>query len=126
MAEVYELKAESFSVGRPDIGKPSLRVFTREELERALRERTSPVIIIADKQLARPFERLLWARELTHIGTLVASLLAYAISQGYGAKFDLRVHTDGGWLVGRINGEISLTFTPPTKPAPPPADPSEE
>jgi hypothetical protein len=86
-----------------------LRVTTREELAKALRERTSRVII-GNKKVARPFERLLWAQELRwwYFGTLTAFLMAYAISQSYGVKFD--------WRIGRINGEISLTPTRPPAP----------
>jgi hypothetical protein len=88
-----------------------IRVTTREELTKALRERTAQ-IIIGNKELARPFERLLWAQELRwwYLGTLAAALMAYGISQSYGVKLK------GKYDLGRVSGEISLT---PTKPAPP-------
>jgi hypothetical protein len=84
------------------------RVTTREELEKALRERTQ--VIIADKKLARPFEWLLWARELRW--WLAAFGIAYAISQQY--KIEFR-HTE--WRADRINQD-EIIITPTTKPPP--------
>jgi hypothetical protein len=107
-----------------------VRVTTREELVKALRERTAQVIIIEDnKKLARPFELLLWAQEvrkwLGPVAVIVASCVAYNIAQSYpgdvAVKFgwDVRI---GGWDLGRIDGDISFTQTKP----PPPPSPSEE
>jgi hypothetical protein len=90
-----------------------VRVTTREELAKALRERRAQVVI-ADKRLARPFQRLLWAQELRwwYFGTLIAALVAYSISQQYGVKFD--------WKVKRTPGlEFGITLTPTRPPAPP-------
>jgi hypothetical protein len=88
------------------------RVTTREELEKALRERTQ--VIIADKKLARPFEWLLWAQELRwwYLGTLAAIVIAYAISQQN--KMEFR-HTE--WRAGRTNQD-EIIITPTTKPPP--------
>jgi hypothetical protein len=84
-------------------GSLETRVSTREELEKVLRERTPA--IIGNRKLARPFERLLWARELRlwYFGAIIAFLIAYGISHGYGlrGKFD--------WDVTRRSGEIVLT-----------------
>jgi hypothetical protein len=88
---------------------PVLRVTTKDELAKALRERTAP-IVIGDTKLARPFERLLWAQELRwwFLPTLVAAVLTYAISKEYGLKFD--------WRAGRY-GAGGVILTPPPKPA---------
>jgi hypothetical protein len=93
---------------------PTVRVQTKQELKRALYKRTSQ-IVIGDKKLARPFELLLWARELRwwYFGTLLAALCAYAISQGYG----VRLRGENEWGLKRIGGEITLT---PTRPRAPP------
>jgi hypothetical protein len=105
----------SFSMSVVETGDTAsflVRVTTREELTKALRERRAQVVI-GDKKLARPFERLLWARELRwwYFGTLIAGLLTYAISQQYGVKFD--------WKVKRTpEFEIILTPTrPPVTPS---------
>jgi hypothetical protein len=98
-------------------GAVFVRATTKEELAEALRERRAHVVI-GDKKLARPFERLLWAQELRwwYFGTLLATLLAYAISHQYGVKFD--------WKVKRTpEFEIILT---PTRPPATPSSLSEE
>jgi hypothetical protein len=69
-----------------------IRVTTREELTKALRERKQ--VIIGDKKLARPFERLLWAQKYWWV-PLAAILADYAISQEYQVKF---THTE--WRTG--------------------------
>jgi hypothetical protein len=100
-----------------DEAKFYVHVTTKEELTRALREGTAP-IVIKNEKLARLFEWLLWARELRwwYFGTLVALLIAYAISQQYSVKLGL-------WGIGRQGGEIVLN---PQKPSSPPSSTGEE
>jgi hypothetical protein len=95
-----------------DVAVFVVRVTTREELARALRERTAAAVVIGDKKLARPFELLLWAQELRwwYLGTLIAGVLVYAISQQYGVKFD--------WKMKRTP-EFEIMLTPTKPPAPP-------
>jgi hypothetical protein len=88
-----------------------IRVTTREELTKALRERTAQIIIIEDNKLARLFAMALWVQGLWLVGDKVADVVKYAISQSYGVNFD--------WHIDRVSGRITLT--PPTKPAPPPS-----
>jgi hypothetical protein len=103
-----------------------IHVTTKDELAKALHERKSP-IIIGDKKLARPFEWLLWSKELRSWAKeawwwfLVIYLMG-AISQAMlkGHRVELR----GGWDIGRhVNGEIILT---PQRPPSPPSATGEE
>jgi hypothetical protein len=107
-----------------------VRVTTREELAKALREPTAQVIIIEDnKKLARPFELLLCAQEvrklLGPVAVIVASCVAYNIAQSYPGDVTVKFGWDvriRGWDLGRIDGDISFTRTKPA----PPRSPSEE
>jgi hypothetical protein len=75
-------------------------------------------VIIRDR-LARPFEWLLWARELRwwFLGALVAWIVMHLVSQGYGVNLKV------GWDIGRgASGEIVLI---PTTPRPPHGLPEE-
>jgi hypothetical protein len=73
-----------------------VRVFRRSQLRAALRQDERP-IIIEDQDLARPFVRLLRARDinLRPLGGLVAEMMSYAIRRCYG--FDIETH----WYIGR-------------------------
>jgi hypothetical protein len=77
-------------------------VTTREELTKALRKGTAP-IIIRNKKLARLFALALWSSSLWVVGDRVADIVKYAISQGYG------VNLKADWSIGRIGVEIILT-----------------
>jgi hypothetical protein len=77
-----------------------IRATTRHDVARALRERTSPVII-EDKRLALPFKLLLAVQTIW----LIAAIVAYAIHLSYRVEFR---HTE--WSVGRTTqDEIILT-----------------
>ncbi len=73
-----------------------VRVCHRSQLRAALRQRVRP-IVIEDQDLARPFARLLRARELRlrALGSLVAEMMSYAIRRCYGA--DIEAH----WYIGQ-------------------------
>src|SRR5207247_10130608 len=73
-----------------------VRVSRRSQLTAALRQHARP-IVIADQALARPFARLLRARELRlwTVGEFVADTMSHAIGRSYGA--DIERH----WYVGR-------------------------
>src|SRR6476469_8402173 len=77
-----------------------VRVSLKSQLMAALRP-----IVIEDHELARPFARLLRARELRvwAFGALVADTMSYAMRRSYGA--DIEAH----WYIGRYvlpgNGE---------------------
>ena len=73
-----------------------VRVSRSSQLRAALRQHERP-IVIEDQDLARPFVRLLRARDmnLRPLGGLVAEMMSYAIRRCYG--FDIENH----WYVGR-------------------------
>jgi hypothetical protein len=85
--------------------RAALRVVTRNQLARALRAPTSP-ILIWNSSLAVRFERLLWVQERQWrlFGTLL-DVLTDDISREYGVNFGQ------DWSVGRhTTGEIVLTL----------------
>jgi hypothetical protein len=73
-----------------------VRVSRRSQLMAALRQNVRP-IIIEDPELARPFTRLMRAREmrLRMLGGVVAEMMLYAARQYYGAEIEER------WHIGR-------------------------
>ena len=73
-----------------------VRVSLKSQLMAALRQNARP-IVIEDHELARPFARLLRARELRvwAFGALVADTMSYAMRRSYGA--DIEAH----WYIGR-------------------------
>jgi hypothetical protein len=85
-----------------------IRVTRASDLLSALAQRTAPVIIDS-KELEPSFARLeRWqSREKTYrfIAMLIATLLAYAISQRY--RIDVSWHTN--FKLERIDGKITLT-----------------
>jgi hypothetical protein len=74
----------------------AVRVSRSSQLRAALRQRERP-IVIEDQDLARPFVRLLRAREinLRPLSGLVAEMMSYTIRRSYG--FDIENH----WYIGR-------------------------
>jgi hypothetical protein len=66
-----------------------VRVFRRSQLTAALRQHAKP-IVIEDQELARPFARLLRARQLRlwALGEFVADTMSYAIGRSYGANIE--------------------------------------
>jgi hypothetical protein len=73
-----------------------VRVSRRSQLRAALRQHERP-IVIEDQDLARPFVRLLRARDinLEPLAGLVAEMMSFAIRRCYG--FDIETH----WYIGR-------------------------
>jgi hypothetical protein len=73
-----------------------VRVFLNSQLIAALRQHARP-IVIEDQVLARPFVRLLRARDLRlgTVGALLAERISYAINRYYGA--DIEAH----WYIGQ-------------------------
>jgi hypothetical protein len=70
-------------------------VSRQSQLIAALRQRVRP-IVIEDQELARPFARLLRARELRWaLGELIADTMSYAIARCYGTD------VEGQWHMGR-------------------------
>jgi hypothetical protein len=87
-----------------------VRVSRKSQLIAALRQNVRP-IIIEDQELARPFARLLQARELrlwAH-GGLAADTMSYAIRRSYGA--DIEAH----WYIGRyvLPGNVQKVILKP-------------
>ena len=66
-----------------------VRVSRKSQLMAALRQNARP-IVIEDHDLARPFARLLRARELRlwAFGALVADTMSFAMSRSYGADIE--------------------------------------
>jgi hypothetical protein len=106
-----------------------LRVTTKEQLVDALGKDTTQVVI-ADKNLARPFEWYLWAKEarksLWPIALIVMCLTGCYVALSYPGDISLKLGAGGvrfrGLEVNRIDGEIRLTRTKPAAPH----NPSEE
>src|SRR5262249_7712964 len=82
----------------------------RSQLTAALRQHARP-IVIEDQGLARPFARLLRARELRlcAVGEFVADTMSHAIGRSYGANIE--VH----WYVGRyvLPGNVQKVILKP-------------
>jgi hypothetical protein len=76
----------------------------------ALRQHVRP-IVIEDQELARPFARLLRARELRlwALGSLVADSMSYPIRRSYDA--DIEAH----WYIGRyvLPGNVQKVILKP-------------
>ena len=72
------------------------RVSRRSQLTAALRQHARP-IVIEDPELARPFARLLRARQLRlwALGEFVADTMSYAIGRSYGANIEAH------WYIAR-------------------------
>jgi hypothetical protein len=74
-----------------------VRVILNSQLIAALRQHARP-IVIEDQVLARPFVRLLRARDsrLGTVGALLAERISHAINRYYGA--DIEAH----WYIGQL------------------------
>jgi hypothetical protein len=92
-----------------------VRVSRRSQLMAALQQHTRP-IVIEDQDLARPFARLIRARELRlmALGELVAETMSYAIRRYYGV--DIEAH----WYIGRyvLPGNVQKVILKPKAPSP--------
>ncbi len=90
-----------------------VRVCLKSQLIAALRQRARP-IVIEDQDLARPFARLLRARDLRlrALGMLVAETMCYALSRYYGA--DIEAH----WCIGQyvLPGKVQRIILKPKAP----------
>jgi hypothetical protein len=73
-----------------------VRVSRRSQLRAALRQHARP-IVIEDQELARPFARLLRARELRlwGLGEFIADTMSHAIGRSYGANIEAH------WYLGQ-------------------------
>jgi hypothetical protein len=87
-----------------------VRVSCRSQLIAALRQRARP-IVIEDQELARPFARLLRARELRSwaLGDFDADAVSYAIGRSYGANIEAH------WYMGRyvLPGNVQKVILKP-------------
>src|SRR3979490_3136560 len=90
-----------------------VRVSLKSQLMAALRQNARP-IVIEDHELARPFARLLRAREVRvwAFGALVADTMSYAMRRSYGA--DIEAH----WYIGRyvLPGNVEKVILKPKAP----------
>src|SRR4029079_11537665 len=88
---------ERYSVHTEPPPKPAppvpVRVSRKSQLMAALRQNARP-IVIEDHELARPFARLLRARELRlwAFGGLVADTMSFAMSRSYGADIEAHLY----------------------------------
>ena len=89
-----------------------MRVSRRSQLTAALRQQARP-IVIEDQELARPFVRLLRARELRlwALGEFLADTMSCAIDQSYGAKDERH------WYLGRyvLPGNVQKVILKPKR-----------
>ena len=87
-----------------------VRVSRRSQLTAALRQHARP-IVSEDQGLARPFARLLRARELRlwAVGEFVADTMSHAIGRSYGANIEAH------WSVGRyvLPGNVQKVILKP-------------
>jgi hypothetical protein len=87
-----------------------VRVARQSQLIAALRQRVRP-IVIEDHELARPFIRLLQARELRlwALGEFVADTMSHSIARCYGTD------VEGQWHVGRyvLPGNVEKVILKP-------------
>ncbi len=87
-----------------------VRVSRRSQLTAALRQHARP-IVIEDPELARPFARLLRARQLRlwALGELVADTMSYAIGRSYGANIEAH------WYIARyvLPGNVQKVILKP-------------
>jgi hypothetical protein len=87
-----------------------VRVFRRSQLRAALRQHARP-IVIEDQELARPFARLLRARQLRlwALGEFVADTMSYAIGRSYGANIE------ADWYIARyvLPGNVQKVILKP-------------
>jgi hypothetical protein len=89
-----------------------MRVSRRSQLTAALRQQARP-IVIEDQELARPFVRLLRARELRlwALGEFLADTMSCAIDRSYGAKVERH------WYLGRyiLPGNVQKVILKPKR-----------
>jgi hypothetical protein len=87
-----------------------VRVSRRSQLIAALQQRAKP-IVIEDQELARPFARLLRARELRlwALGVFVADTMSYSIIRSYGTDIEAQ------WYVGKyvLPGNVQRVILKP-------------
>jgi hypothetical protein len=87
-----------------------MRVSRRSQLTAALRQQARP-IVIENQELARPFVRLLRARELRlwALGEFVADTMSCAIDRSFGAK------VERNWYLGRyiLPGNVQKVILKP-------------
>ncbi|MGB7464523.1 MAG: hypothetical protein WBW14_16625, partial [Candidatus Acidiferrum sp.] len=90
--------------------KLPVRVSRRSQLTAALRQHARP-IVIEDQELARPFARLLRARQLRlwALGEFVSDTMPYAIGRSYGANIEAH------WYIARyvLPGNVQKVILKP-------------
>jgi hypothetical protein len=102
------LESDYIYADRPKTLPPiPLRVSRRSQLRAALRQHATP-IVIEDQDLARPFARMLRARELRlwALGELVANTMSHAIGLSYGANIEAHWHVGRYVLPGNVQKVI--------------------
>src|SRR5437660_9240125 len=84
-----------------------MRVSLRSQLTAALRQHARP-IVIEDQELARPFARLLRARQLRlwALGEFLADTMSYAIGRSYGANIEAHWYIAQYILPGNVHKVI--------------------
>ena len=84
-----------------------VRVSRQSQFMAALRQRVRP-IVIEDQELARPFARLLRARELQlwALGEVVADTMSYSIARSYGTDIERQWHMGRYVLPGNVEKVI--------------------
>src|SRR6202048_2667885 len=98
------LESDSIPAALPKLPPPMpVRVFLRSQLTAALRQHARP-IVIEDQELARPFARLLRARQLRlwALGEFVADTMSYAIGRSHGANIEGDWDIAGFCLPGNV------------------------
>ena len=85
-----------------------VRVSRKSQFMAALQQHARP-IVIEDQDLARPFARLIRARELRLMALVVAETMSYAIKRYYGV--DIEAH----WYIGRyvLPGNVQKVILKP-------------
>jgi hypothetical protein len=102
------LESDYIHADRPKPLPPiPVRVSRRSQLTAALRQHARS-IVIEDQELARPFARLLRARELRpwSLGEVVADTMSHAIGQSYGANIEAHWHLARYVLPGNVQRVI--------------------
>jgi hypothetical protein len=96
-----------------------VRVSRRSQLTAALRQHARP-IVIEDQELARPFARLLRARQLRlwALGEFIADTMSCAIGRSYGANIEAHWYIAQYVLPGNVHKVIlkpkQIGFNAPT------------
>ena len=121
MVERYIIHTEPPPKPAPPV---PVRVARKSQLIAALRQNARP-IVIEDHDLARPFARLLRARELRlwAFGALVADTMSFAMSRSLGADIEAHWYIGHYVLPGNVQKVILKPKALPYAPEAPPLSP---